>query len=351
MRRSLPIASLALLAAVAAAAVPFWGAKTSEPAGTDPAALKPGQFIWEGDAVPRGPIVVVVSLSEQRAYVYRNGVRIGVSTVSTGKPGYRTPTGVFTVLQKDKDHHSKTYGNAPMPFSERLTWNGVALHAGGLPGYPSSHGCIHLPSQFARLLFQISATGMTVVVAEQQEAPEAVVHPAAIAPVDAATGQEIVVPRLGQGEDERWEPEKSPAGPVSILMSGADRRVLVYRNGIEIGRARLELRDPERPLGTHAYTMLEGEGEGPNPWIPGTPNPKWCEVGLPGYAGASARSPEAAEVERISVPPHFAKAIYQILAPGSTLLVTDEAVLEQTTGVPLTILTADPPPESAATPL
>ena len=115
-------------------AAPFWGDKTSRPVDTVPIMLNPGQFIWKGDAVPSGPIVVVVSLIEQKVYVYRNGIRIGVSTASTGKPGHGTPTGVFMVLQKDKDHSQKTYNNAAMPYTERLTWDGVALHAGGLPG-------------------------------------------------------------------------------------------------------------------------------------------------------------------------------------------------------------------------
>ena len=139
LRREGAVIRAAFLAAALAAfafaahAVPFWGAKSSMPADTDPAKLKPGEFVWEGEAVSAGPIVVVVSLVEQRANVYRNGVRVGVSTASTGKPGHRTPTGVFTVLQKDADHHSKTYNNAAMPYTERLTWDGVALHAGGLP--------------------------------------------------------------------------------------------------------------------------------------------------------------------------------------------------------------------------
>ena len=99
---------------------------------------------------------MIVSLPEQLAYVYRNGVVIGVATVSTGKKGHETPTGVFTILQKDANHHSSLYNNAPMKFQERLTWDGVALHAGGLPGYPSSHGCVHLPSKFAEELFAAS---------------------------------------------------------------------------------------------------------------------------------------------------------------------------------------------------
>ncbi|MBL8540038.1 MAG: L,D-transpeptidase family protein, partial [Betaproteobacteria bacterium] len=191
------------------AAEPFWGATASQPVDADPAALKPGQFIWDADAVPSGPIVVVVSLPEQRADIYRNGVRIGVATVSTGKTGHQTPTGIFTVLQKDADHHSKKYNNAPMPYSERLTWDGVALHAGGLPGYPSSHGCVHLPSEFARKLFQISPMGMTVVIANAQSAPVDVTHPAALSPVDAKTGRAVEVPPLSATEAFRWEPEKS----------------------------------------------------------------------------------------------------------------------------------------------
>lgn len=175
-------------------AAAFWGDKASQPVETPPSKLKPGQFIWKGGAVPSGPIVVVVSLPEQRAYVYRNGIRIGVSSASTGMPGHSTPTGVFMVLEKDKDHRSKTYNNAAMPFTERLTWDGAALHAGGLPGYPSSHGCIHLPSEFARHLFEVSPKGMTVVIANHYDKPTEVVHPAALSPVDARTGTTIKVP-------------------------------------------------------------------------------------------------------------------------------------------------------------
>src|SRR6201991_4168822 len=88
-------------------AVPFWGARESSSADTPPADLKPGDWIWGGDNKAMGPMAVIVSITEQRAYVYRNGILVAVSTVSTGKPGHATPTGVFTILQKDKDHTSK----------------------------------------------------------------------------------------------------------------------------------------------------------------------------------------------------------------------------------------------------
>ena len=114
---------------------------------------------------------MVVSLPEQRAYVYRNGVLIGASTVSTGKKGHETPTGVFTILQKHEDHYSNLYDNAPMPYMQRLTWSGVALHAGKLPGYPASHGCVRMPYEFARKLYAETKTGLTVVVSDEEQFP------------------------------------------------------------------------------------------------------------------------------------------------------------------------------------
>ena len=337
-----------LLAATLAPAVPFWGGKQSMPADTDPSALKPGEFIWEGNAVPAGPIVVAVSLEEQRAYVYRNGIRIGVTTVSSGKPGYQTPTGVFTILQKDKEHRSKTYNDAPMPYSERLTWGGVALHAGGLPGYPSSHGCVHLPSEFARQLFEISPMGMVVVVADAHTADAHLHHPTEVAPVDAATGADAVNPPLGPGEEQRWTPGAAPEGPISIVMSASDRRVLVFRNGVEIGRAKLAVRDPEQPLGTHAFVLLDENAPRPASAAPGAAAPRWVAVGVPGHEGEKGRVLDPAQVVRVSMPPDFRAEVRSLLVPGATLVVTDAPVLDHTTGVPMTIVTADPPTGQAA---
>ena len=217
-RRNLLIVFATMLPLVSQA-VPFWGAQESLPPETAPIALGQGEFVWNPAAAPIGPIVVLVSLGEQRAYVYRNGVEIGVTTISSGKPGYGTPTGVFVILQKDKDHHSSKYNNAAMPYTQRLTWDGVALHAGGLPGYPSSHGCVHLPSKFAEELFAASPMGMTVVVVDEHSAPGEIAHPPAFSPVDATTGAPVSTERLVADQEFRIEPEKAPHGPVSILMS------------------------------------------------------------------------------------------------------------------------------------
>ena len=129
-------------------------------------ALGPGGYSWAPQRAPQGPVKIVVSLAEQRAYVYRGGVRIGVSEASTGKEGNETPTGVFTILEKDQFHRSNRYNDAPMPYMQRLTWNGVALHGGPLPGYAASHGCIRLPFAFAKKLFGVTSVGTQVVVTD-----------------------------------------------------------------------------------------------------------------------------------------------------------------------------------------
>jgi len=113
-------------------------------------------------------MTMTIDLAGQRAYVYRDGVRIGATTISSGKRGYETPTGVFTILQKDRDHYSKKYHHAPMPYDLRLTWEGISVHGGHLPGYPASHGCVRLPIAFSRALFNEARLGMAVTITDRQ---------------------------------------------------------------------------------------------------------------------------------------------------------------------------------------
>lgn len=334
--------SLLTLADTASAA-PFWGAKESSSVNTPLAQLKPGEWIWAGEVQSSGPIAVVVSLSEQRAYAYRNGLLIGVTTISSGKPGHETPTGVFTILQKDKDHHSNVYNNASMPYMQRLTWGGVALHAGGLPGYPESHGCVHLPSAFAQQLYAVSPMGMTVVVARERESPVDVVHPSAMTPIDAKSGAEVQTPRLSKTEEFRWQPELAPEGPVSVLISGADQRLLVMRNGIEIGRARIDILNPEKPLGTHVFIIKDGIIPGVYKPAPDLPIPRWTAIGVPGNEAEKDRTLTADAVNRIVLPQNFLKQLNPLLQPGVTLLLTDAAVLPQTTGVHQQVIDSDSP--------
>ena len=334
---------MACLAPPPALAVPFWGAKASSPVGTPPESLQPGEWIWDGDASPRGPIAAVVSLTEQRVYVYRNGLPIGISTISSGKPGHETPTGVFTILQKDKDHRSSLYNAAPMPYQERLTWDGVALHAGGLPGYPESHGCVHLPSEFARLLFDATHMGMTVVVAEEGKSPGPLTHPPGFMPIDAATGAGNVRPPLAEGESYRWDPPAPEGGPLSILVSGGDRRVLVFQDGVEIGRARIDVQEPDRPLGTHVFQLGAGSLPGTNPQVPGAPLPQWIGVDVPGVEREVGQVLTPERMARVVLPAGFAQRVYPLLMPGTTLMVTDAPVLEQQTGPVQRVFDALPP--------
>lgn len=134
-------------------------------------ALKPGQFVWEPRDSYEGPMKIVVVLDIQRIYVFQNDKLLGFSTISSGKKGKETPTGYFNILQKNVDHKSNLYSNAPMPFMQRLTWDGIAMHGGQLPGYPASHGCIRLPHPFAKALFGATQMNQEVVVLQNISTP------------------------------------------------------------------------------------------------------------------------------------------------------------------------------------
>ena len=125
--------------------------------------LKPGQHLWRdgaGDGTPR----VVISLPDQLAFLYRGSALVAVSTISSGKPGNDTPTGVFPILEKKRFHRSVKYDNAPMPFMQRIDRFGIALHGGHLPGHPASHGCVRLPGDFAAKLFKVTQVGTPVII-------------------------------------------------------------------------------------------------------------------------------------------------------------------------------------------
>ncbi len=148
--------------------------------------LEAGEFVWAPEQATQGEVEIVVSLPLQRIYVYRGGALIGVSTVSTGRQGHETPVGTFNILQKRREHYSNLYNNAPMPFMQRLTWDGIALHAGQIPGRPASHGCVRLPLAFARHLFGVTRMGAAVHIIEQS--PSAGEALAMVRGVDAYQG-------------------------------------------------------------------------------------------------------------------------------------------------------------------
>jgi hypothetical protein len=132
------------------------------------AVVRPGRFVWNADAAAApGPVRVLVSLPLQLAFVFKGNALAGLSSISSGVAGHDTPTGTFTILQKDEDHKSNIYDDAPMPYMLRLTWDGVALHAGKVTGEPASHGCVRLPPTFARKLFDLADVGATVSIVDE----------------------------------------------------------------------------------------------------------------------------------------------------------------------------------------
>src|ERR1700756_5778179 len=225
MKRHLAFLVVVILAAsVTASAAGHTKGRAVQPFTSE---FKPGDYVWHPEISPAGPVVVIVSLPEQEMYVYRNGVRIGRSTVSTGKKGHTTPTGMFTILQKKVSHESSIYKGAQMPHMQRLTWTGIAMHAGHLPGYPASHGCVRLPIDFAAKLYSVTGIGSTVIIADDRSAPTHTTNPGLLLSTKGGTA----------GAKFKWDPDKAQKGPVSIIISNADRAAYAFCNGIEIGRA------------------------------------------------------------------------------------------------------------------
>jgi lipoprotein-anchoring transpeptidase ErfK/SrfK len=136
-----------------------------------PDALRPGQYVWEKRAYQAKNLKIIAVLDIQRIYVFDNDELVAFSTISSGKKGHATPPGIFKILQKNVDHKSNIYDNAPMPYMQRLTWDGIALHAGAIPGYPASHGCVRLPLSFAKALYQITKMDQTVMVLADLSTP------------------------------------------------------------------------------------------------------------------------------------------------------------------------------------
>ncbi|GAA0336424.1 L,D-transpeptidase [Sphingomonas oligophenolica] len=262
--------------------------------------LKPGEYLWAPQVAPSGPLLLVVNVTTQRAVLYRNGVPIGVTTVSTGRRGHLTPLGVFPILQKQVEHYSSIYDNAPMPFMQRLTWGGVALHGGSLPGYPASHGCIRLPLEFARLLFAETRLGMTVMV--MQSARPHVLSPD-IDPLPAAA---VTSPPY------IWAPERSPSGPMVLVLSTADHQLVVLRNGRQIGAAPADVDGQvDQPL----LSVLQTAG---------ADGAHWSRVALPGQDVTGA---PALGLQDIHADDSFRASVAAVIEPGTTLVITGDSLV------------------------
>ena len=279
------LASVILLFTAIAIAGPARAADTAEP------------IEWVPERSPHGPTLIVVGLEEQRAQIYRNGIRIGSTPISSGRASHPTPTGLFSILEKKREHYSNKYNNAPMPNMQRLTWDGIALHAGRLPGYPASHGCIRLPHEMSENLFGATSKGTLVAI------------------VDSFPDTNVLdmtrVP-MGRGPDPHSAavlptPAAGNYGPVSVVLSTRDAAIVVMRNGVEIGRAPVDIA-PGTLAGERLYVGKHG-GLWEEQAIGATP------IGNPANEFAAGG---------LRVDPAFGAKLETVLVPGTTVLITDK---------------------------
>lgn len=362
-RRGLGLGAAALAAASALLpleALAYQRRGTSQP----PAAAKPAK-------TASGPVLIVVSTGAQKLWVYDNNGLLDTTPVSTGTGGYPTPTGVFAILEKKPRHFSNIYGGAPMPYMQRLTMSGVALHQGVVTGRPASHGCVRLPPSFAPQLFQLTKLGGRVIVMSGEAAPVEFSHPALFVhkPMpsvnpdeigDAAERSKALASAIGTaieggvmlariGSITAWRRDELKKLPVSVFVSKADARVYVRHGFSPLFDAPIKVGDPERPLGTHVYTAIEPKGDsgemrwtvvtsandgtqphleqqrqlqaqqqrGRNRQLPPSPPPA-------AFTGPASNAAQA--LERIEIPDEVRARVSDMLSVGATLIVSDEGV-------------------------
>lgn len=275
--------------------------------GAGPSAMRPGDYQWFPDRAAQGSVVIIASIPRQLVHVYRAGLLVGVSTCSTGKPGHSTPAGRFTVLNKLKDHRSSKYGDA-MPNTLRLTRKGVALHGGEVPGYPMSHGCVHLPLTFADTLFELTALGTPVAIGGR--AHHLLVGGPGIVPagragriVAARDAARSLVP-LGDAEAD-----------TAILVSAADRRIYVLQDDTVVAQGPASIQDKAAPLGTNVFVASGGETDGAGS--------VWKRAAFKPVAGGAAVT-DTAPLERLDSSRQVMSVIEQLMHAGTVLLTTDQ---------------------------
>jgi len=284
--------------------------------------LQPGQFIWHPEKAPAGHLVIVVSLPDQRLYAYRQGVRIAVSTCSTGKPGHGTPTGVFAILQKDKHHRSSTYNDAPMPNMNRLTWSGVALHAGDLPGYPASHGCVRLPLEFSEKLFGITDIGTPVIIANAATYPSVVAHPGMVLAKNKQKDFNAVAHTIKQKQKATQQRNPSKPSNSAILISSTDQAIIVMDDGALVSKGAMSFSEPGRPLGNHVFILSSVNLA--------NKELQWRTIGYYNDSRREIELTELATLQRIQADETILNEIRSRMYPGTVLVTVDEPLTADT---------------------
>jgi lipoprotein-anchoring transpeptidase ErfK/SrfK len=324
----------------------------------------------------KGLLTVIISIDKQQLTLYSDGVPVAHSRVSTGTPGHPTPTGVFSIIQKDRWHRSNLYGNAPMFYMQRVTWSGVAMHQGIVPNYPASHGCIRLPEAFAKQLWGITQLGVRVVIARSELAPAAFSHgrlfvfrpePAPPKPDPGETvassselvkaaynalASEQVGSKTAAGPTATDVPKPlDPAfnaaanqkplkpGPISVFVSRKEGKVFVRKGFDPVFDAPISIEQPDQPLGTHVFTALSLKDD--------NSNLNWMLVSVPSMLAAAkkAEKPKKGEVvqapttvrttaaealERVTIPLEARERIEALMSAGASLIISDQGLGPET---------------------
>jgi lipoprotein-anchoring transpeptidase ErfK/SrfK len=298
-------------------------------------------------AKAKGLLSVIISIDKQRLTLYSDGQPIAYSRVSTGVPGHPTPTGVFSVIQKDRWHHSNIYSNAPMYFMQRITWSGVAMHEGVVPSHPASHGCIRLPGAFARQMWGITKLGVRVIITHGEVTPVAISDERLFTikrePAEPKSEAQAKLPetvggtfsalelaqlsaakRDGQASNtvsdvskplapaldamayaletprETTVPEFKPVepprplkpGPITVFISRKEGKLYVRKGFEPVFDAPVTFEEPNRPLGTHVFTALAVNDD--NTTL------RWNVVSMPGAGSPPVR--KSAKGKRVEAP-------------------------------------------------
>ncbi|WP_426615605.1 L,D-transpeptidase [Bradyrhizobium sp. McL0616] len=308
---------------------------------------------------PKGPLQIIISIADQRVSVFDNGALIARSSVSTGTQGHPTPLGVFSVITKQRWHRSNIYSAAPMPYMQRITWSGIALHAGVVPGHPASHGCIRLKNDFAIRLWHLTKRGTRVIIAHDDVQPVEITNshlfqPKAVSaspefPAATVAGKSTLVSKAETPEATSLQvPSSAPAGgaskkivPISIFVSRKLSKLFVRQGFTPLFDVPVKIGNPEEPLGTHVFTAMEFQNEGtairwtvvsiPDefPRIEGAKKEREAPVKQTALSVPSSDQANAV-LNRIEIPQDTVERISELLTPASSLIISDDGFSHET---------------------
>jgi hypothetical protein len=273
--------------------------------------------------MPKGPLQIVVSIDNQKVTLFSNGVRVAQGPVSTGVPGHPTPTGIFSIIEKDRYHRSNLYSNAPMPYMQRITWSGVALHEGVLPGYPASHGCIRMSHDFAQKLWPITKLGVRVIVTRHELAPVDFAHPKLFAPklkpaepyiaMDGTDGRSALAIVMAQVTIPDAESNAIEAAPQATVAEGASD-LTDDRTAAEAPTPLAETTNPLETVVTTEAKPAQTSDEALNATAPAEPTQS-TEIAAPPVPNDAGN---AAEMQQTSEPLMPAQVTPTIAEPRAT---------------------------------